>query len=342
MILRQDDLTAAADDGIISAEQARALSEFAAQRRTRPRPSNERFIVVNNFAEVFICVGQIMAASAISTYAGFAGAERAPTVYLAAALLSWLMAEVFVYRKPRLAPAVLAALMVVYFTVSAYTAATGGEAAPKGVVGAITDQLDAASIALSALLASFLRFRLPFLLLPTGLVFTAVMFRAAGGLFPDLAFHWIIAGCGLSLLALAIWLDTRDPLRQSRVNDFAFWLFVLGSPMTIHPLFASAILTSEDWGSMTFLIAGCALGTSFVGLVLDRRSLIASSLLYITIAIGYASFDSQLGFIGPVFFAPLVVGISVILLGVFWYPVRSALLKRLPLNPLLRHVPPLS
>ena len=77
-------------------------------------------------------------------------------------------------------------------------------------------------------------------------------------------------------------------------------------------------------------VAALAAGFSLLGLLLDRRSLVASTLLYLSAILTYATFRSGLGLSTAAAVVPLTIGILVILLGVGWDHARAALLRVVP------------
>jgi len=82
--------------------------------------------------------------------------------------------------------------------------------------------------------------------------------------------------------------------------------------------------------AVIWMIAGLALAFTVLGLILDRRSLVASSLLYFTAALTYAAYQSGAGL--TVIFAavPLAIGLLVIVLGLAWNPLRDLVLRVVP------------
>jgi len=126
------------------------------------------------------------------------------------------------------------------------------------------------------------------------------------------------------------------------------WLFVVGSPLAVHPLFVTVIRDrvegrglSEvfDGGGTILLVIGLAFVVSFVGLLLDRRSLVTSSLIYLAGAFAYLLFRTLGDPISLLGIIPLIIGAYVILLGVAWRPIRRAVLNTLPGQGILRHLP---
>ena len=338
MIIRKDDLEAAVEHGVISATSAKALAEFTLKRSKAPRAINEHFRLFSNFSEVFIVLGLLIVFSASRGIAGIFGTEFA----LAGAIAFWLVAEFFTWKTTKMAPALAAALFACYFAVKSFL--YFANITPLGML-----QTDAghggtvfAAIAV-ALAIAFARFRIPALLaliLPTTAL--AILFFAGLTDIKDPSFLWPIGLCGLIAILIAIWFDSRDPLRRSRQNAYAFWLFVVGSPMMVHPLFASIWLNGDFKapGSFVPFIFALAILVTLLGLILDRRSLVASSLVYFTISLAYFNNALTGNFATTLAITSLIVGSFVVILGVLWYRLRSRLMRILPLGHLAAKLPP--
>ena len=327
MKFSRDDFVAAVDAGIMDSDQAEALQRFHAERLSAPRGRNEQFRLANNFGEIFICIGQIMVLTVV--------ADSSLVWLIAGACLFWAMGELFSFHKPRLAPAIVASLGFAYLATAAADAVLFA-GPPTTLFGLTPEQVGFVAL---FLLAAFLRFRIPFLLLPIAAAASLFLFFVASEVFPELPYLAILAVCGVLILGLAIWLDAKDPTRRSRANSYAFWLFIIGSPLTIHPLFFS-ILGNGDLSQIALVIFLCAMAASALGLILDRRSLVASSLIYFTASIGYMNSQATGSVAGAVVPTTFIVGTAVILLGVFWYPLRNQLMRLLPEHPLTEKLPP--
>jgi hypothetical protein len=334
------DLDAAVAKGIITPEQAQALkAESGMAKRESAAPDTgadeEPVSLIDNFGSLFIALGLVILQGAPWLFSAVADGIPLPLLYGGFAVVYWALAEFFV-RGPRRLPATVAALLFVYDSFQAVAQGLldrAGEWNPF----AIEDPLAIAIIA-GLLVLALARFRLPLLVLVLSLTLVALAFR----LF-DQPTHWLAAGCGLALLAGGIALDLCDPERKRRWHEWALWLFVVGSPLTIHPMFWTLIHDrvgqEANFGSLIGLVAAVSLAVSFLGLLLDRRSLVVSPLIYLAGAFGYVLLrlaGDPFSLIGLV---PLTIGAYVILLGVAWRPVRRAVLERTPLRGLRRWLP---
>ncbi len=338
MAVTPKQLDEAVERGVISAEQAAEIAAISDDGDSAPVARSERFRFIDNFADVFICVGQFILMGAAGSLSAFSPAVGPVTVYILFAAVNWAMLEYFGLWNRKYAPAFVAALLAAYSATTAYALSTGS----TGIFtsGAIIDDPEISGLLAAVLLVAFLRARLPILLLPIAVLATAALTIARHDVFPDTPILALTALSGLVCLLIAIRLDMADPLRRSRVNDYAFWLFVVGSPMTIHSLFVT-ILMNGEFDTAIWVVFGAALIAATIGIVIDRRPLVVSTLAYITIAVTYGTTRASNWNFSVIALVPLVIGLMIILLGVNWHRVRAALLAPFKGHPLLKRLPPL-
>ncbi len=339
MIIRKDDLEAAVEHGIISARAAKALSEFTLKRANVPRAANEPFRIVNNFAEVFICIGLFIIFFAASTLLFMFGLNFLPLMIL----VFWAFSEYFTFHTIKTAPAIISVGLLAYLLVEAIFHFTGNTAANQSYFSQSTTSLFYVALAWAAVLGVvFARFRLPILLLPLVAAITISISLTLSLDTEDAKFLIPLGVCGLITLAVATWLDSRDPLRRSKTNAYAFWLFIIGSPLTIHPLLVGIFVSMPDNSEtiIAIIVLAIAVLATLTGLLLDRRSLVASSLIYFTLSIGWLSSQIGAGVTMAVTTTSLTIGLGVVLLGVFWYRIRAVVLQLLPLPGLKAKLPP--
>ncbi|WP_150557733.1 hypothetical protein [Pandoraea bronchicola] len=127
---------------------------------------------------------------------------------------------------------------------------------------------------------------------------------------------------GLAIFAWALRWDARDPQRTTIRSDIAFWLHLLAACMVTHPIF---------WAIMPdYPIAAIAVFVllTLISLVIDRRALMMSSLLYVISAILNVMVTSTAT--QSLAVVAIVVGGALLILSAFWHPSRAAVLKLLP------------
>lgn len=334
--MKPDEIDKAAAKGIITPEQASRLKEEAASKD--PGANEEPFTFVDNFGAVFIVVGLVILQGAPRLFSEVLSGTAVALCYGGFALVYWALAEWLVRRRRRL-PATVATLLFVYDGATALQLLAGQ------VLGSTEDpgsraMDDVGFLVLAAVLLSvaLARFRLPLLVLALALSIVALALKLLNA--PTL---WIMGGCGLAAILIGITLDLRDPTRTGAWHEWAMWLFVVGSPLAVHPLFITVIRDRAENGTsageLVSLVLALAFAVSFAGLLLDRRSLVASSLIYLASAFGYLLLreaDDPASLLGII---PLAIGTYVILLGLAWQPIRRAVLSVIPGQALLRRLP---
>jgi hypothetical protein len=237
---------------------------------------------------------------------------------------------------------------------------------PRPAIGTATnpisnsfEPLALAVEALAAALAATLfywRFRLPFALLviaaslvllgiAVGLLFVSTVLGPAA--FPrTLVFSLILLTCGLAVFAVAMYYDLSDRTRSTRLADCAFWLHLLAAPLIVHSLIRLVLpapgatrtgltpfgLTMTTTSAVTIFVIVALL--TVVAVVIDRRALLVSALIYLGVAIGYAltsAIRAGTGNDTSVFFATLLIlGAMVLILGAGWQPLRRVFLRLVP------------
>lgn len=320
-MIRESDLDLAVSQHVITAEQAAKLREIAQARVRRPHETNERFVVVNNLAELFISIGQILFFIALALAGGIIGIA-------VGVIAGWAMAEFFARRRNLRWPAIVGSIAAA--ACAAWLAAVylgGLEAQDKEGVWRISLLVGTISLGLS-----ILRYRLPFLALP----FVCSLAGLVGASLPwSYEISLVIAGA--IALVLAVALDLADRQRMTRRSAFAFWLYVAGAPLFLHPIYSSATSPGQSATAMALVLAIAGASCIF-GLILDRRSPIVASLIYLGVIIAWTARALALSPSTQTALALFILGTGVMLLGIWWRQARLAVLEILP-SSLVRRLP---
>ena len=338
----RDDLESSVAEGIITREQADAI-------RTKRAANDEPFKLVGNFGDVFLCIGLLFVYWAQNAFMLIADVP-ALWVHIGFAVLFWLIAEFFVFSTRRKFPAV-AAIALFVLSVHKIAAVYFGDISLTGLAFGYVSGIDTGirpiehlAVATGALSVALLRFRQPIIVLGLGLCATLLAFALTRLYVAEAPARLVLAGCGVFFLLLGFLLDMKDKARTGILHEWALWLFVLGSPLTVHPIFLGLIgeqlevtriqsfndFVRIDLEGLIWVVTALAAGFALLGLLLDRRSLVASTLLYLSAILTYATFRSGLGLSTAAAVVPLTIGILVILLGVGWDHARAALLRVVP------------
>lgn len=342
--------------GLITPAQAeglRALAAEAAAQATGPAlpEDDERLRLVTGFGDIFVSVGLVLFLAAFGFFAAMAG-----LLGLAAglAIACWGLAEVFTARRRMALPSILLlvgfvaacfGLAVVVFTMLA--GLVPGLEAPQPHLERLLDKPVAAGgpviVALSGLaavaaaVAHYRRFAVPVTPAAGVAALIVAALGALAALAPDVTAAWfsvllVLAGLGTFLLAMRQ--DLADPARLTRRADVAFWLHLLAAPLVVHGLLHGIV-----WGTLAGEVppsparaAGVLAilaGLGLVAVVVDRRPLLASGLVYAGIAL--VSLLQRTGIHDSVLpLTMLLLGAGVLALSAGWHPIRRALLRGLP------------
>jgi hypothetical protein len=328
-MIRESDLDAAVSQNIINAEQAAKLRALAQERIRRPHGANERFVVVNNLAELFVSIGQVLFFIALFIAVGSLGPSAAIALPIAGIIAGWAMAEFFArYRNMRW-PAIVASMAAAICAGWLTLILSDGWSAQRFNESLLTLP---ALVATASLGLAIWRYRLPFLALPFAYLLAA--YGSAGLPWPrELSF----VAVGAAALILAIALDLRDRERMTRNSAFAFWLYVAGAPLFLHPIYSS--LTAPGQTTMAIVSVLLVAGISCIlGLLLDRRSPIVASLIYLGVIIAWSAQALALSPQIQTALTLFILGVGVMLLGVWWKQARAAVLGVLP-STLSRRLP---
>jgi len=302
--------------------------------------NEENLRFVRGFSDVFIAIGVGLLMLGLSAIAALFGGKIS---FIGAAVIAALMAEYFGRKKRSHLPTLITALGFLAFTLKGVSALLGG-------LGGHGDLLTAL-ITLVAMSVFYLRVRLPFCI---ALITLAALFLGLSLLrmiAPDFVtdqFGWVMALGGIITLACGIYYDSKDIHRTTRFADNAFWLHLTAAPLLIHGAVLELIKAkttqlagllpvpdmSQGDAVMMLIIVGLV---TLVGLILNRRALIVSSLIYALIAVGYLLVKSGLGFGMALTLTLILIGAAITLLGVGWHPMRNLMIMRLPQN---RFIPP--
>ena len=353
-MLRNEDLAAAVKAGVITAEQQAALEAQASDRRAaRPFASgrDERFRFLRGFNDVFLSLGVLLVTGAFLTqwspYRNTGG-----LTLLAGAAVLWGISEVLVARHKAVLPGMAAVLAI-----GTLCSLAGGQWAVNAGIDTIASSRNAGTAMRQypfgvwlitagsgglAVLLFYLRFRLPFALLPLGFGVMATVLLAIVNKFGfDTTMPLLNSAAlllGIATFGLAMRFDSSDPERLTRRSDCGFWLHLAAAPFIVHPVI-SMLAKGETTGAALVTIAVVILlGT--VALIVDRRALLVSSLTYFGLAVGYLVRTSSGNIETSLTLTLALLGLFVILMGLGWHRLRGVLLSPFAGRSWLKRLPP--
>ncbi|MGE3303757.1 MAG: hypothetical protein AB7M12_11665 [Hyphomonadaceae bacterium] len=262
----RDDLNAAAEAGLITAEQAARVADFLAARVAPPAAAlalndEENLRFIRNFHDVFLAIGIVMLAvgmavaaiTFLSAYGLFREGWKGGAAWLGAALFAacagaiWALGETFSRRRRLFLPSI--ALCISFVGFSATTAAFAYAGAVTHGLSAHAFDLEQGGLlvkllivlaplaALAGALSFYHRFKLPFALGFSGALAALTAFAVAWAAAPAQVAALYAPICivaGVALFAAGMAFDMRDPERQGRLSDNGFWLHLAAAPFLLN------------------------------------------------------------------------------------------------------------
>ena len=333
------DLTAAVQAGIISAEAAAALRQYTEQQRQSPAVDEENFRLLSSFNDVFVVIASVLLLVAVGVLGGSMLGPIGAGFAIAAA--AWGLAEFFTRQRRMALPSIVLLLAYVggvSFSLITLTQVNQGmqDAAGVGLVLAITAMIAAASW------LHWRRFHVPITVAAgAGVVVLALSACVTELILPEQAGGWLacLFVAGLAVFALAMRWDMSDPTRQTQRADVAFWLHLLAAPLLVHPIFSTLGSGANLSVAAGLAIVGLYVLLAAVSLLIDRRALMVSALVYVVYALNMLL--KQFGEMGINFaLTALLISSLLLTLSAFWHPCRMRLLRCVPQR-WLRYVPSL-
>lgn len=359
-------LSLAVDRGLLTAPQAESLRELAREAEPQsalaeddppplpavPRdaavePDDEQLRFITGFADIFVTLGLALFFGSAAYLVGFyfSGA----TLWAIIAALAWLLAEFFTRRRRMALPSiVLLALFVTAVFFTAYHLVAPPEPRSYAAWWLLPGQtrvwfIDNAASILPAALATvifaaahFWRFRVPITIAAGAAALCAALLSGFDRLFPYASWgvhNGLVLVCGLCVFALAMRFDMSDPQRRTRRTDIAFWLHLLAAPLIVHPLIAALLqgyaLETRLTTTLALAVLGVFLSLGIVSVIIDRRALLVSGLVYAGLAFGTLIRQTALAD-KTVPSTLLALGGFILLLSAGWRPLRTLILRLLP------------
>ena len=353
------DLRAAVGANILSADQASRLEAFLLSRKDdgagNEQVGQENLRFLANFKDVFITLGLVILFIGVSTMVGMVASPAllAGSVFsgVVSALivggLAWVLLEYFCGRRRLLLPSMALTLIFTGFISLAITAfvasmmGIGSEFDVLDIFGT-TGRLGVTAFlsAAGAAAAIYFRFKLPFSL-------AVIALAVAGAIYVFLGFFgnaaWLIGGAGFFLmglctLAVAVWYDMKDPERIRKASDNAFWLHLAAAPQVIvgvstmvtgSNIFAGST-SGTDNSTQGLTLLALLLTIGIVSLALNRRALIAASLVTFIVTLSFVLSRAGLDASNIFIMVTILIGTGVVLLGAGWKTARRAALVIFP------------
>jgi hypothetical protein len=330
MILKST-LQKAAQQNIIESKQVEPLYQFIqdqkfdAQSDTQPDSRDEPLKFIRSFGDVFITLGIVLLVVAINM------TNLSGYFYLIPAAGFVAVAE-WLVRVRRLALPGIAILLSILFFVSK----------------AVTLEHDNATLFELGVLSStsllfYFRYKMPFSLFPLTASLVAMVVVSTG--INVLEHPAVFVGFGLVIFVIALWFDSRDTTRVSHLSDNAFWLYLLASPMIVHGVMVSMLLSDQTWVDAVnkeVLMIIFIVGIFLLALLIDRRAILISTQLYIIYALTQLLQNELNSTQNVLVYILIGLGLFVIYFGTYWYKSRRLIFGFLSTSIVSRYIPDLN
>lgn len=319
--------------GIIDQEQANAMlqkqgaSALGDDSAVIGNEDEMRFI--RGFSDIFIAMGMALLSVGIFIFGtSFAVMGGSGFPFIIGAIVMYGFAEYFGRVKRQHLPTLITALAFMVFVSLGVGALLGMDRFSE------MGNLIASIVSVIAMVIFYIRIRLPFCMALIAVALVYLGFSLLVMILDDFSFNIIglfLLFCGLAILYWAIGYDQKDPERVTRYSDNAFWLHLVSAPLIINGLvFLLARFNGDFSESSAYIVLAIVLLVSLFGLAINRRALLASSLLYAGGAIWYFVTKTGLPWGQGIAITMIILGAAVVFLGVGWDPARRALTKILP------------
>jgi len=317
-----DDLSNAVKQGIVPGPTADAFREFVEHQRKTVLQDEEHFRLVTSFNDIFVVIAAVLSLAALWTLGNLVHPLLGGFVVAAG---SWLLAEYFTLKRRMALPSIVL-LFACTGSVFGSIMASFFDANPES---AMVPLLAFAAATLVAI-AHWFRFHVPITVAVLTATAIGVIISAIAAVFPfspELV-KGLLFVAGIVVFLLALRWDRSDRERRTQRADIAFWLHLLAAPLLVHPIFSSLADSGIGMGLAIVTIALYAL-LAITSLIIDRRALMVSALSYVIYV--FAAYLDSVGLVDvSTAIIGLVVGSGLLMLSVYWHPLRQRLLALLP------------
>lgn len=353
--LAVNDVRAAVAAGVIDEAQAAHLMTIANDRkgfRENMRDEDEPFELFKGFSEIFVTVGLGILFSGILAVSALT--NSATVAFIVAITLSVSFAFYFTLRRRMTLPSIaLACIYAVSMAGLLSLLMVSEDEMPDGWSFLLISGIGAV-----AMLAYFIKFRVPFAVLLVGVFCGGIAFSIAGIIAPEAIFAsaimrsgdgffdlgrnptmaWTMLLFGMFAFLAGMYFDMKDPHRISRFSACGFWLHLLAAPAIVNVITMSLLNIGGVQGYLFATIA--LLVITIFALIIDRRSFLTAGIFYIGLILIWAM-ESATGDEGINIILVLIsMGTFITALGTWWVQIRAALMRKLPDFAFKKRLPP--
>lgn len=333
-----EDLDAAVAAGALNAESVAAFRAHMEKTRATPVVDEEHFRLVSSFNDIFVTIAGTLVLVAVGW---IAETITHRLIGVAVAATAWGLAEFFTRKRRMALPSILFLLVFVGGIFAALVPEFDGNILKSGAGEFGMKIALAAAVTAGCTWLHWRRFRVPITVAAGAAALVGVAIGLLIAVVPDL-FKWmnaILFIAGIAVFVFAMYWDMADPLRQTRRADVAFWLHLLAAPLIVHPVFTLfGLLDREIEVGGAVVVMGLYVFMAVIALIIDRRALMVSALVYVLAAI--SAVLEKFGAVGVnVALTALLIGSALLMLSAFWHISRACVVRQLPVH-LRQKLPP--
>lgn len=363
-----------------TADALRAFLQNTPASDSTPAVDEENFKLLTGFNDIFVALAGLLFFIGITSANIFgAGTYREPSnlaLFFTGVLISasaWGLAEFFTRRRRMALPSILFTLafvggifyvvhMIVWPLVDPGPLITGDPVAVLDDAAIARYQrtyeahnhLEHHAFAISAIFGAaaaigaawlhWRRFHVPITIAAGAAAVAGTFIALIVSLFPWVQDHLgpLLIIPGVIVFAFAMRWDATDPQRKTHRSDVAFWLHMLAAPLIVHGTFSLfGAFNGDPSAGLAVVILLLYILFGFVAVIVDRRAMLVSSLIYVTAAIG-TLFKLFGGIESRVALSIMIIGGSLLLLSAWWHSLRGWLVRVVVPARLAAHLPPVT
>ncbi|MCK5661964.1 MAG: hypothetical protein KAI17_00690 [Thiotrichaceae bacterium] len=320
-------LQKAVEQKLLTSDQVDPLFQFLSQQEPESLEGTQeeplRFI--RSFGDIFITIGIIMLVLAINM------AELSGYAYFIPVAGFVLISEWLVRVRKLALPGIAILISILYFVNKAIE----------------FNHQQASTFGLSILcftsLIYYLRYKMPFSLLPLAMGLVAIVIIQLG--WNVVERPAILAVMGFIVFIVAMSFDILDTQRVSHLSDSAFWLHLLASPLMVHGLMFSMLSSNDQWIQSIdteVIIISFFIGFFLLALLVDRRAMLISTQLYMIYAVTQLLQNQINNTQNVLMLVLMALGLFVLFFGAYWYLARKFIFGFLSQTAISRYVPDLT
>jgi len=319
-----EDLNHAVKEGIFEQESVDKFRLLMAQEKNTKGVDEENFKLLSGFNDIFVVIASLLLLISAGWIAS--GVNDRFSAFVTA-MLAWGLSEFFVRHRKMSLPAIV---LLVVFVSSVFRIFFNYEfdVSSDNEISFII----ASVVSGVATFVHWKRFAVPITVAVGMGVLTLFVIGLLIEFFPNIKDY--IASLtflmGFFTFMIAMYWDMRDTKRVKNDSDVAFWLHLLASPLMIHSIFLGLNVFDSDIGSFAMLsIILVYIVLSSISLIIDRRALMVSSLIYVLYALN--KLFSTYGFEGyGLAIGGVIIGFGLLFLTAYWTQAREWLLQYVP------------